>query len=150
MASGCGYTSLSSSPVVSTTGALALGLTHTQSSPSGAGCVPLVSTATSNPTACSAATALASSCSSGSPPVHTTNGLTSAGASPGHRLFTKAANSLAVLNLPPSGPTPTKSVSQKVHTACSRSASRPVHRLHPEKRQNTAARPAFTPSPCRV
>ncbi len=45
---------------------------------------------------------------------------------------------------------PTKSVSQKRQTAVSRSASRPDHRLQPAKRQNTAGRPAFSPSPCKV
>ena len=44
-------------------------------------------------------------------------------------------------NLPPSGPTPKKSVSQKLQIAVSRSSSRPVQRLHPEKRQKTAGLP---------
>ena len=65
----------------------------------------------------------------------------------GHREATASARSLAVAKRPPSGPTPTKSVSQNVHTARCRSDSRPVHRLHPANRQNTAARPAFAPSP---
>ena len=47
----CGKTSLSSSPLVSFSGAPAFGLTQIQSSPAGASCVPLVSTATSNPAA---------------------------------------------------------------------------------------------------
>ena len=55
--------------------------------------------------------------------VQTTNGRTSTGASAGQRDFTKAASAAAVANLPPSGPTPTKSVSQKVHTAFARGAS---------------------------
>lgn len=38
----------------------------------GAGSVPLVSTATSKPCACKASISKASSCNSGSPPVHTT------------------------------------------------------------------------------
>src|SRR5580698_10647849 len=52
---------------------------------------------------------------------------------------------------PPPGPlVPTKSVSQKVQTAVARSASRPLQRLQPAKRQNTAARPVWPPSPCSV
>ena len=51
----------------------ALGLTQSQSIPSGAAIVPLVSTATSNSRACSASISGRSSCSSGSPPVQTTN-----------------------------------------------------------------------------
>ena len=51
---------------------------------------------------------------------------------------------------PPSGPTPTKSVSQNWQTASCRSSSRPVQRLQPLKRQKTAGRPAFRPSPCSV
>ena len=61
-----------------------------------------------------------------------------------------AAKAAAVANFPPSGPVPTKSVSQNVHTASARSASRPVHRLHPLNRQNTAGRPLFAPSPWSV
>src|SRR5262249_30292669 len=49
LAPSCGYTNFSSSPRVSLSGALALGLTHTQSRPAGAAWVPLVSTATLNP-----------------------------------------------------------------------------------------------------
>jgi hypothetical protein len=52
-----------------------------------------------------------------------------------------------VANFPPSGPTPTKSVSQNWHTALERSSSRPVQRLQPLNRQNTAALPEFAPSP---
>src|SRR5471030_3006635 len=45
--------------------------------------------------------------------------------------------------LPPASPSvPTKSVSQNWQTALARSLSRPVHRLQPAKRQNTAGRPA--------
>src|SRR3546814_7311752 len=51
-----------------------------------------------------------------------------------------AASAPGVSNLPPSGPTPTKSVSQKVQSAVARSSSRPDQRLHPEKRRNTAGR----------
>ncbi len=62
----CGYTSLSSSPVVCTTVAAAFGLTQIQSRPDGACKVPLVSTPISNPASCSAAIAASSSCSNGS------------------------------------------------------------------------------------
>ena len=41
-------------------------------------------------------------------------------------------------------------MSQNRQAAEARSASRPLHRLQPAKRQNTAARPAWAPSPCRV
>ena len=49
------------------------GLTQIQSMPAGAGSVPLVSTAMEKPCACRAATRAASTWSSGSPPVSTTN-----------------------------------------------------------------------------
>ena len=39
--------------------------------------------------------------------------------------------------------------SQKRHMASARSTSRPLHRLQPAKRTNTAGRPALAPSPCR-
>jgi hypothetical protein len=65
---------LSSSPVVTTRGAPALGLTHTQSMPAGTGWVPLVSIAIVALARGSAAISGASSWSSGSPPVHTTYG----------------------------------------------------------------------------
>src|ERR1700721_2465121 len=45
---------------------------------------------------------------------------------------------------------PTKSVSQKLQAASARSSSRPDHRLHPAKRQNTDGRPVNAPSPCSV
>ena len=54
-------------------------------------------------------------------------------------------------NLPPPSPSvPTKSVSQKRHCAVARSCSRPLHRLQPAKRRNTARLPDCTPSPCSV
>src|SRR5439155_13729219 len=56
-----------------------------------------------------------------------------------------SASSLALPNLPPSGPVPTKSVSQNWQTARDLSSSRPDQRLQPEKRQNTAARPVCAP-----
>ena len=43
-----------------------------------------------------------------------------------------------------------KSVSQNRQIASARSASRPDQRLHPAKRQKTAARPVCAPSPCSV
>ena len=62
-----------------------------------------------------------------------------------------SARASAVAKRPPPGPSvPTKSVSQKRHWAKARSASRPLHRLQPAKRQNTAGRPTWAPSPCRV
>ena len=66
-------TSFNSSPLCCTSQRPALGLTHTQSRPAGAAIVPFVSTAISKPRACSASIRPASSCSSGSPPVQTTN-----------------------------------------------------------------------------
>src|ERR1700734_2166946 len=52
-----------------------------------------------------------------------------------------SATKLALENLPPPGPpTPMKSVSQNRQIALDRSFSRPDQRLHPENRQNTAAR----------
>src|SRR6185437_8692164 len=107
-----------------------------------------VSTATENPREWSAVIAASSSWSRGSPPVHTTK--RSEDDSCGQRAATASASASAVANLPPSAPTPTKSVSQKSHTADARSASRPVQRLHPANRQNTAALPEFAPSPWRV
>jgi len=38
----------------------------------------------------------------------------------------------------------------RLQTAVARSSSRPLQRLQPAKRQNTAARPDWAPSPCRV
>src|SRR3954470_14388351 len=65
-----------------------------------------------------------------------------------HAAAMAAANSAAPAKCPPPSPsTPTKSVSQNWQMACSRSSSRPVHKLQPAKRQNTAARPDRAPSP---
>src|SRR6476620_7348136 len=62
-----------------------------------------------------------------------------------------SASSLAVAKRPPSVPSvPTKSVSQNWQVAPARSCSRALQRLQPEKRQNTAARPACATSPCKV
>ena len=72
IASACGYTSFSSSPEICFSSAVDFGDTHTQSSDFGAATVPFVSTATSNLRACSATISSSSSCSKGSPPVHTT------------------------------------------------------------------------------
>ena len=53
--------------------------------------------------------------------------------------------------VPPPGPSvSTKSVSQKVQTAVALSASRPLQRLQPAKRQKTAGRPVWAPSPWSV
>ena len=55
----------------------------------------------------------------------------------GHRF-----SSVSISPSPPPGPSvPTKSVSQKLQIAVSRSLSRPLQRLHPAKRQKTAGRP---------
>ena len=69
---------------------------------------------------------------------------------PRHRDATRSARASAEANLPPSGPTPTKSVSQNEQIAAARSCSRPLHRLQPANRTNTARRPACTPSPWSV
>ena len=54
-----------------------------------------------------------------------------------------AARASASAKRPPPGPSMlTKSVSQKVQTAPARSCSRPLHRLQPAKRRNTAGRSA--------
>ena len=53
----------------------------------------------------------------------------------------RSAKAFSVLNLPPSGPDPMKSVSQNLQMALERSFSWPDHRLQPAKRQKTAARP---------
>src|SRR5215217_2988766 len=70
---------------------------------------------------------------------------------PVHSRSIASARSSALLYRPPLLPSvPTKSVSQNLHAAVARSASRPDQRLQPAKRQNTAGRPACAPSPCRV
>ena len=104
-----------------TRGAPAFGLTQTQSREDGAERVPLVSTATSKSRACSSSIRFSSSWSSGSPPVQTTYFFLASAAKSGesetiypppqHRSIA-SASTFAVLNLPPSGPVPTKSVSQ--------------------------------------
>jgi hypothetical protein len=139
-----------SSPLRCTSLAPALGLTQIQSSSGGASIVPFVSTAISNPRAWRASMSGPSNCSSGSPPVHTTNFLPWPSCS-GQADAIASASGAALEKLPPPGPfTPTKSVSQNWQTAVARSFSRPDHRLHPANRQNTAARPACAPSPCSV
>ena len=66
-------------------------------------------------------------------------------------IFPSTANDSADSNFPPPSPSvPTKSVSQKLQIADSRSFSRPLHRLHPAKRKKTAGRPVCTPSPWMV
>ncbi len=128
----------------------AFGLTQSQSMPRGGSTVPLVSTATSNPSAWSASSRAGSSWSSGSPPVHTTKRLPSEppirpgrGHGPRQRrrigelaaARTVGAHEVGVAE--PAG-------------GVRRSDSRPVHRLHPANRQNTAGRPVLAPSPWRV
>ena len=143
-----GHTSFNSSPLRWTTSLPAFGLMHSQSIPGGAGSVPLLSTAMRKPPAWSASISAASSCSSGSPPVITTNRWSRP--SP-HAAATASASAPPRANLPPPGPSvPTKSVSQNWHTALARSTSRPLHKLHPAKRKNTARLPACIPSPCSV
>src|ERR1043166_5883380 len=127
---------------------------QSQSIPGGGGSVPLVSTATSKPRACSASRSSASSWSSGSPPVSTVNRAepdASSPSSPSQAPATASASAPASANPPPPGPSvPTKSVSQNRQTASARPSSRPLQRLHPAKRQNTAGLPALAPSPWRV
>ncbi|NBP73184.1 MAG: hypothetical protein EBU57_08505, partial [Alphaproteobacteria bacterium] len=72
--SGCGITTLSSSPCSTASLCSAFGLTQTQSSPGGRGRVPLVSIARNAPGAAQARISAASSWSAGSPPVNTMNG----------------------------------------------------------------------------
>src|SRR5580704_8630761 len=144
----CGKTSFSSDPAFATSGAPAFGLTQSQSRPGGGARVPLVSTAISKPRAWTAPISAASSCNKGSPPVSTTN----RSVLPPIQAPSMAMESAsASAKLPPRVPSsPTKSVSQNWQMAPARSFSWPDQRLQPEKRQNTAARPAFAPSPCNV
>ena len=95
--------------------------------------------------------AAASSCSSGSPPVQTTSGRAAAGRS-GH-----VPRDRAPRDRPPSrtcrrpGRRCRRSRCRRSRqTAVARSSSWPDHRLQPAKRQNTAGRPVFAPSPCSV
>ena len=126
----------------------ALGLTQIQSMPRGTGRVPLVSMAMVNPCACRASISAASTCSIGSPPVRHDEACTGSRLLGARKRWQDRRQSRS---LPPPAPSvPTKSVSQKWHSAVSRSSSRPDHRLQPAKRQKTAARPAFAPSPCSV
>src|SRR5207237_535685 len=136
-------TRCSSPPLRSTSSAQALGLTHTQSTPGGGGRVPFVSIAISNPALCKAAVRGSSSCSRGSPPVHTTKRGAPGAAAAGQAASTARASASLEANRPPPGPSvSTKSVSQKPHRAVARSSSRPDHRLQPENRNSTAGRPA--------
>src|SRR5580704_4105739 len=144
----CGKTSFSSDPAFAMSGAPAFGLTQSQSRPGGGARVPLVSTAISKPLAWTAQISAASSCNKGSPPVNTINRSV---LPPIQAPSIAVARASAPAKLPPPVPSnPTKSVSQKRQTARPRSFSWPDQRLQPEKRQNTAARPAFAPSPCNV
>src|SRR5258708_39708216 len=147
--SACGNTNFISSPDRTTNSAWAFGLTQTQSTPDGTSTVPLVSIAISNLRLCNSSMSASSSWRSGSPPVHTTKRNSSDCC--GHVASIASANRSALENLPPPCPsTPTKSVSQNWQIALDRSFCRPDQRLHPENRQNTAARPAWAPSPCKV
>ena len=66
----------------------------------------------------------------------------------GQVFATTSASSTADTKEPPPGPSvPTKSVSQNWQMALPLSASRPDQRLQPAKRQKTAGRPTFAPSP---
>src|ERR1700730_4811653 len=144
----CGKTSFSSDPELAMSGAPAFGLTQSKSTPGGGASVPLASTAISKPLAGTAPISAASSCNKGSPPVKTINRSV---LPPVQVPSIAIARASAPAKLPPPGPSiPTKSVSQKRQTARPRSFSWPDQRLQPEKRQNTAARPAFAPSPCNV
>ena len=84
--------------------------------------------------------------SNGSPPVHTTKGFDLEFS--GQKDSEWFASCVAELNFPPPGPSvPTKSVSQKLHIADSRSFSNPDHRLQPLNRKKIAGRPVWYPSP---
>src|SRR5258708_2086298 len=147
----CGKMTLISFPDLSTNSARALGLTHIQSMPSGGRQVPFVSIAISNPALCSCSTNSRSIWRRGSPPVQTTNGGQDFVDAAGQVLATARDKSLALANRPPPAPSvPTKDVSQNLQMAVARSFSRPDHRLQPAKRQKTAGRPTFLPSPCKV
>src|SRR5262245_43789500 len=103
--------SLSSFPCNTRNSLLAFGLTVNHNSPLGGSTVPLVSTATNQPPAWNSASSGSSSCNKGSPPVHTTNGLT---CELGQWLATALTSSAGVRNLPPPVPSvPTKSVSHQ-------------------------------------
>src|ERR1700730_1405025 len=144
----CGKTSFNSDPEFAMSGAPPFGLTQSQSRPGGGARVPLVSTAISKLLAWTAPISAESSCNKGSPPVKTTNRSV---LPPTQAPSMAMASASASAKLPPPVPfSPTKSVSQKRQTARPRSLSWPDQRLQPEKRQNTAARPAFAPSPCNV
>jgi len=93
----------------------ALGLTQIQSIPVGAAIVPLVSTATSNLRACSASISARSSCSSGSPPVQTTNFFPPEGPAC-HVSSIRAANSSAESNLPHRDPPPRQTLYRRICT----------------------------------
>ena len=120
--------------------------------PSGASRVPFVSTATSNPASWNAPIAASSSCSSGSPPVQTTNAWSREGAVLSHVPATLAARSAAVAYFPPPVPlVPTKSVSQNWQMARCRSFFPPgpqvARRESAEDRSPSRVRPL--PLQCR-
>ena len=148
----CGNTNFNSCPSFRENSEPALGLTQIQSTPGGGKSVPLVSMATSKLLSWNAVRRSASSCNNGSPPVQTTNGRLRRPLP--HALSTASARAPAVSNHPPPGPSvPTKSVSHHAEQPpgpFDRSGSRPVQRLQPVNRRNTAGRPACMPSPCSV
>ena len=142
----CGKTSLSSSPVGEHQSAPALGLTQIQSMPrrDGQGAVGLDRDLEALARA-ARRSAAASSCSSGSPPVQTTNGARRGRA--GHRWRATASARLGGCG------TRRRRARRCRRSRCrrtgrrpsARSSSRPVHRLQPAKRQKTAGRPAWAP-----
>ena len=148
-APGCGNTSFSSSPERSTRSAFAFGLRQIQSTPAGGSRVPLVSMATSKPASWSAATSGSSSCSNGSPPVHTTNGRPRRRGGPrladrgGERGGSREPAAARTVGADEIGVAPRRAGTGPF----ARSSSRPVHRLQPAKRRNTAGRPAGRPRP---
>ena len=147
--SACGKTSFSSSARSSTTSAPALGLTQTQSTPArhGPGAVGLDGDLEAGGVQRVDELVVELQQSARRRCRRRSRGA-------GRRARTTrtwAASASAPRNVPPPGPSvPTKSVSQNRHTAVARCSSRPVQRLQPVKRQNTAGRPAWAPSPCRV
>ena len=146
---GCGQTSFSSSPRRWTTSVPALGLMHSQSIPGAAASVPLLSTAIRNPRACSASISASSSCSIGSPPVITTSRSSASLAPQRCDMVGQRARHRRTCRRPAR-----RCRRNRCRRNCiarvARSCSRPLHKLQPAKRRNTARLPACTPSPCSV
>ena len=142
-----GNTSLSLSPRVWRNGAPALGETQIQSSEAGTGNVPLVSTATSKPSRCSAEISASSICSIGSPPVSTTKRWSRPG--PQSRASSAASCSASAICR--------RSRRPRRQSRCRKTADRrgailfaTAPQIASGKAAETAARPAWRPSPCRV